>query len=226
MTSVAPKVVRPNIRKLRENAKQAADSRFWKPALGINKFRILPGWDPTDQDGTFFAEAVQHYGFKEEGRVVTVPCLAAMRGELCPACILQNWLKNNGAGALANDLKPSLKVYFNIVTRPDNAIRIWGAGSKQRDTILSLMEMDEYADCLDPDNGRDWILVKEGDGKATKYPTLNAVPQTSPVGVEGWMGLLTNLQAEVDAQLITREQVIQRIYSTFAAQFPLDQILG
>ena len=226
--SVAPKTYRPNIKALRERAKQAGESKYWKIPVGISRFRILPAWDPNDEVRTFTVDQVLHYRFKKDGSDIALPCLAAMWGEPCPACILHGWIDKNSDKELAKEMRPQVKAYYNIVLRPANELKIWSVGPQRRDEIFSLLDTEDYADCLDPEKGRDWILTREGTGKNdTRYPSFMPAPNPSPIGVDGWQSLLTDLRKEfVDSKKMTREEAIKIIYGTYAALYPLDEILA
>mgnify|MGYP001255404314 CR=1 FL=1 len=225
MTSVSPRY-RPNISAVKERAMKALGSnRFFKAEIGKNYIRILPGWDPEDPDGMFFADQVLHYGFELDGRNTTIPCSAAMVGEACPVCELMAWLEiQPGMDELAKKFKPRMKVLYNVVDRKDGLVKIWATGPEKRETILSVMEEEDYRDILDPEQGRDWVLERTGEGLATRYPSLQPRGNASPIGVP-WEDKLTNLKKEfVEDIMPTRAEIIKIISDCYGGKFPISEI--
>ena len=100
-------------------------AKFWRPAAGENKIRIMPPWDA---DGVyadqFWREVAQHWSVNEDQRGPVV-CLAKtpyLDGD-CPVCAFVDELRqdrtNVDAQKLAKDLRAKTAYLLNVVVLDD-----------------------------------------------------------------------------------------------------------
>lgn len=142
--------------------------KFWKPVVGKNRIRLLPGSYEGDLP---FVSYSQHY---VGGKFIVV---AQQDNPLTR----QGWLEHNehkdsdpeAAKKARAKWLPSKSVAVNIIDRADEDAKpkIWVTSEVRMMEIISLI--DDYGDFFDVEDARDIILNRVGTGPGTKY---NLVP--------------------------------------------------
>ena len=119
----------------------------------------------------------------------------------CPVCQFIEALKEEGSKELdkiAARLRPQSRYYVNVLNRrsASPAPLIYGLRTRMMKTLRSYLQDPDYGDITDPEDGRDIVIERTGQGLQTRYE-IRIKPKTSPIGVEGWESKLHKLSKEV-----------------------------
>ena len=203
------------------------DRLTWTMEQGDNAFRLV-FWKHPDNPSWFFHQDVVHWGLADfEGKDISVPCYAYMYHQECPACTFRDYLRSEGiAASLVKRLKPSGSIYFNVIPRSLEvpAVRIMRCSKKLAEEILDLIQ-NEYPDALHPERGRDFHVRRSGEKFKTRYTSLRADRESSPIGLEGWEHKVLNLKSEKSSPM-TLDDVVTALMDSFQGQFPMEKILA
>ena len=152
------------------NASMDTNYSWWKPEQGDNVIRILP---PVSEDADFpYEEVFLHYGIDD----VPITCL----GSKCPICA---FIKQSGKSKQFKQIRKARRLFFQIVDRDMEAPEpmIWSAGSMFLQYFLPIfLDVDEYEDVTDLEEGTDFVISRKGTGLKTKY-TYRIKRNPSPV---------------------------------------------
>lgn len=143
-----------------------------KPQAGKSVWRILPGWDKNDP--AFFHAFGQHFIKDAAGQLkVVIGCPDKTFDEPCEIC---DMIKE--AAGRAPDDKSREKILqsrstqrwlFNAiqVDKDENEVVILEVGSGLFNDIIANIQEDESI--IDPNEGRDIVITREGTGLQTRY---------------------------------------------------------
>lgn len=165
-------------------------SNFWVPKEGKNNIRILPPWS---EEGIWYREVPYHYGVGGK----SVVCPKRLLGKPCYICDkVAEFRKSSdkGLNEVANDLRPKMRIYYNVVDLDDTAkgVQVFGSGVQVFKDLLYYDLDDEWGNITDVDEGYDIILTREGKGRNSKYQ-VKAKKNSSPIGTEEWLNSMSNL---------------------------------
>lgn len=138
---------------------------FFKPKEGKNIVRILP---PYKDNGKFFFEGKFHYGFKSDGKTVTVPYM----GEDSYIMKKLNALSSDGEEGmkLSKRYGPRTKFFVNIIDRESGAVKVWGFSSTIMKKLKAFrLDNEDGGKFEDPEEGYDLIIERTGKGMETRY---------------------------------------------------------
>lgn len=226
-------VWKPKTQALRDKAISVSRGAFWTPVVGSNRIRVLPPADyKTNEEATFFFDAVLHHGFKDEdAKRRALPCLRyhSDKSEDCPACQAIEWAQGYGTPAqqdLVQNAEGRPRTYYNVILRQSEfpTVQIWGSSAKIRDDILTLMEVPGYEGMLDPEAGNDIILTRTGTGMQTRY-RLDPVTSPSPVGLDGWQGKVFDLADRLLVK-VTEKEMRAYMKASYDGVLPIAKIFG
>lgn len=99
--------------------------RYWKPAEGVNRIRILPPWTEEGPDaGTFWREVWQHWNISEDSGPLLCPKKTpGAESTECPVCDFVDQLRlqkaNVAAQERAKDLRAKVAYFMSIVDLGD-----------------------------------------------------------------------------------------------------------
>lgn len=181
---------------IRKKHSEIATGKYFKLKEGRNKLRILP---PVDGSGKFYFEVTHHHGFTDENdRHRAYPCLFAMKREKCPVCKFAKAMEGRDED-IARETRAVTMFMSNIVDRDSGQMRIWSYNAKMLRGIMNYLLNDDYGpEILDPKNGRDLSIVREGTGFKTRYSDPMISPKTTSIGIEDWEEKVSDLAAEVE----------------------------
>lgn len=100
-----------------------SSARFWRPADGDNKIRVMPEWKE-GLDGVFWREVAQHWNVSadQKGPVLCPKETPDLEGS-CPVCELVQSLRadksNLEAQRIAKDLRAKKTYFYNVVVERD-----------------------------------------------------------------------------------------------------------
>ena len=95
---------------------------------------------------------------------------------------------------LANDLRPKMRIYYNVVDLDDVAkgVQVYGSGVQVFKDFLYYDLDDDWGNITDVDEGYDILLTREGKVRNTKYQ-VKAKKNSSFLENEEWLDSLNNL---------------------------------
>lgn len=171
-------------------AKSGGGDKPVTPPMGASKWRILPGWRDNDAE-TFFHAFGQHFMKDTGGKIVgAFVCRGITFGEHCEYCEAIDEMRRS-----TKDQDQLEKI--NEFRAPNgylvNALRIDGDNASTTKPVLfrlpqSLLDQylqlmmtrakDDELNILDPVEGRNITINREGTGKNTKYSLSDAAKST------------------------------------------------
>lgn len=158
---------------LAEASKGGAD--FYKPKSGQNVLRFLP---PPEGKNSPFVVSYQHWITLPDGSRSNLNCARMIAKQRCPVCEKMDELLRSGNEVdfkAANEFKPKLRVFANIIDREDEAkgVQVFGFGKSVLDQLVAIRK-DQRAggDFTDIEDGFDILLNKKGEGMKTEYSCL------------------------------------------------------
>lgn len=233
---IKKKKVKSNLAKIREHFKKTAggsDNKYFKiPGVSAGEearkvVRVLPPWGPSALiDGIKFpyVTARQHYGFSQGGRNTTIACpesAVTYKGWekhkfSCPVCKFANRLKSSDSNKfkkLGDRLRGNPQFYVNLIDRAEpKIVKIYGTNKKFMDNIL-----DAEEDILDPETGRDIIIIRTGNTmKSTRYKYQIRLKQ-SPIGLANWEKKLYQLDKDV-IEWRTKEEIMELLMDNYTEE--------
>jgi len=177
-----------------------------KPKSGKNRIRILPSWRG-ESDPTFSHSFGQHFVKGADGKTAAVyVCMDKTYDKPCPVCqaIGEGIMRSadDVTKKILDDSKSSGSILVNALVldgdQPNTPV-VYALTPTVFKSVLSIIM--EYAaegiNILDPENGVDLIINREGSGRFdTKY-TVQAAPKSKPVN-RSVLSQLHDLDAYVD----------------------------
>lgn len=171
--------------KARQKTQQFNKERPTKPSPGKSVWRILPGWNPKDPN-QFFHPFGQHFIKDLEGNIKAVlVCPEKTFDQPCEIC---DMIGDAVRAATDDDTIRAIKESRSTQSYLLNAVHVDGDGgvkilSLGTMAFNSLIEaMEEYPDLLDPEEGQDIVISRDGTGINTKYSiTVRAASKSKPV---------------------------------------------
>jgi len=165
-------------------------SNFWVPKEDKNNIRILPPWS---EEGIWYREVPYHYGIGGK----SVVCPKRLLGKPCYICDkVAEFRKSSdkNLNELANDLRPKMRIYYNVIDLDDTAkgVQVFGSGVQVFKDLLYYDLDDEWGNITDVEEGYDIILIREGKGRNSKYQ-VKAKKNSSPLENEEWLNSMSNL---------------------------------
>lgn len=165
-------------------------SNFWVPKEGKNNIRVLPPWS---EEGIWYREVPYHYGVGGK----SVVCPKRLLSKSCYVCDkVAEFRKSSDKelNDLANDLRPKMRVYYNVIDLDDTAkgVQVFGSGVQVFKDLLYYDLDDEWGNITDVEEGYDIILTREGKGRNSKYQ-VKAKKNSSSLENEEWLNSLSNL---------------------------------
>lgn len=227
------KQAKSNLKKIREHFKKtsgSSDGKYFKiqgvPAGEENRkvVRVLPAWGPSAEiDGMKFpyVTARQHYGFSQGGRNTTIACPEtadtykgwSKHKFSCPVCKFSARLKSSDSKKLkklGDRLRGNPQFYVNLIDRAEpKIVKVYGTNKKFMDNIL-----DAEEDILDPETGRDIIIIRTGSTmKSTRYKYQIRLKQ-SPIGLVNWQKKMYQLDKDV-IEWRTKEEIMELLMDNY-----------
>lgn len=138
-------------------------------------------------------------------------------GEPCPACEYQKAAKARKIKAVADQIYPRERIYYNAVVRDPSGkfvVKTLEAGKKVHLGILALFANEDYGNIADPRTGNNIKIFKEGSGLKTVY-RVEPRPQKTPCPqFEGTPVDFTKLLDEIPSYEET-EAALYRVFAPF-----------
>lgn len=184
-------VIRSKQAQLSKTKDTGQQRNYWTPKEGRNNIRIL---SPYSEAGVWYLEVPLHY--KIGGKTIVCPNRLPKKGR-CYVCEKVKEFRNDKSEELqklANDLRPKMKVYYNIVDldHPEAGVQVYGSGVSVFKDLLYYDLDEEWGNITDPDNGYDVILTREGKGLSTQYQ-IKLKKNSSPIENVVWLDQLNDL---------------------------------
>jgi hypothetical protein len=184
---------------------QGAD--FLKLKEGKNQLRFLPakvGDKP-------FVRVQQHFIEPPGGKGFSFACPRIHAKKACPVCDRVDKLYATGNPRdeeEAKKLKPSLRVFANVIDRsdPERGVVVFGFGKTIYEQLIALRKDDSAGgDYMDPGpEGFDIVIERTGQGMKTEYKVWPA-RRTSPLGNDDWLEQMHSLARY--AKVMTTEEI-------------------
>ena len=179
-----------NAKRTQIKARSGGFTNTVKPPAGRSRWRILPSWRGED-NAVFFHDFAQHFAKDREGNVKAVfLCEENTFGHECPYCA------KVGEAIRSTKDDGALKILKEMKSKPTyvmNAVRLDGESADAKkpvllqlpsmamDLFLNLLQerQDDGILILDPKEGRDIIISREGSGQLTKYKITDGAKNTA-----------------------------------------------
>lgn len=163
---------------------------FFDPKQDKNNVRILPPWS---EEGIWYREVPYHYGVGGK----SVVCPKRLLNKPCFVCDKVAEFRKSGdkeLGLLADELRPKMRIYYNLVDLDDTGkgVQVYGSGVNVFKDLLYYDLDEEWGNITDADKGYDIIITREGKGKTSKYQ-VKLKKNPSPIASEEWLNTLNNL---------------------------------
>ncbi len=155
--------------------KQDNTGNFWKFTKPKHKIRVLPFRDVAAGRVRAYLKEAKHFGAHPDHKLLN--CIGKDAG--CPICRVANTVTDK---KLQKEYRPSVKYLMNIVDMddPERKVQLYRAPkaiwSKVMDIVL---DTEEYPDALDPADGIDFNITKEGEGFNTSYGAQPAMKRSA-----------------------------------------------
>jgi hypothetical protein len=183
--------------------------RTKKLSPGKNRIRVLPGWRPEEPE-RFFQDFGQHFIKGDDGEVKAVYiCTEKTFGKPCDVCgALGKAMKatrDDDLVKVLGEAKASERILVNAIWPEDaespNDPQISELPPTVFKQILGLFE--EWGNVIDPTEGRDVIVQREGKSIATKYTVSPAAKATAVPAAA--LAKLHNLDQYVDQESVEQQ---------------------
>lgn len=181
-----------------KTARQGGSDRFWKPSKDEKATVRLLSFEHEGEEH-LGVEDVQHWGINPENERASVTCLV----DDCPICDLEQQVEEKAW----RRIRPQRVFLCNIILRKGGEdgqdvhkiMRLPPTAWAQFLEFFADEELrEEYGDILDHKKGRDFRIVRSGDGFDTRY-NVTILPRTSPVALDvNPVDLFTVLRAAPD----------------------------
>lgn len=156
-----------------------------KPEPGRNRYRILPGWRKGDP--TFFHDFGQHFVKDAAGALKAVyMCVDKTFGRPCEVCnTIDRGIMSSTDDTVIEALKAakaSNRVLLNVLALDGDTPtepQVLEVSPTVFTAILGLFE-EWGEELIDPENGKDIVVTREGSGLSTKY-TVQVAAKSQPV---------------------------------------------
>jgi len=184
---------------------------YWKPKAGRSSIRILPEVGSMD---FFFVEVGRHY-IKGGTKSHMCPKLCS-DGELpCPICEVQQAFWDDGDKDSASNYRVSRQFWMNVIVRDheDKGVQIYTPGVTVFEVLASYIGDVDFGDVTDIDEGFDFRIDKDGEGRDTKYKTRAARNPTelgSDEEATKWMDECEDLQEMVKKLIPSYDELIEQ----------------
>lgn len=187
-------------KQLAENKARAAGGSFFRIPDGRTTVRVLPA-SSQDSEENFYRPIGQHFNVKPDKPVVC-PAFSDNREDDCPICDLANLYRANGDEELARQIQVRKQFLFRILVRgkESDGVQIAMFPTTVFNAIAEILSNEEeYGDCLDFKEGRDFIITRSGSGLSTRYQVAPA-GKSSPIlnSAKSTKALLNNLGSIFD----------------------------
>lgn len=181
---------------------------YWTPKEGRNNLRLLP---PYSEAGVWYLEVPLHY--KIGGKTIVCPNRLPKKSR-CYVCEKVKEFRNDKSAELqelANNLRPKMKIYYNIIDldHPEVGVQVYGSGVSVFKDLLYYDLDEEWGNITDPDNGYDVILTREGKGLSTQYQ-IKLKKNSSPIENQAWLSQLNDL--DFFASTVLSYEEIKNLY--------------
>ncbi len=177
-----------NYEKLEEVYRDLQGQSFWKPSEGENIIRIMPAYN---EAGDWFKEVFFHY---EVGPVkANFPCRRSF-GQDCYICNIAEAVRPSNPD-LTRKLYRRRRFFMNIVdmNQPGKGVQVYACGPMvARDIFSYVRDRKRYGLVLDPDNGRNIVIERMGQGRDSRY-IVKIDPESTPIANRKWLDNLYNL---------------------------------
>lgn len=185
--------------------------QFLKLGQGQNFLRFLP---PVTGKQVPWVHTWQHgWGSGSNYRTVNCPRMMSRPPKACPICEERDRLLNSSREAdrkSAGSLKPKLRVITEVVNltnedERDKGVQLFAYGRQINDALSGILQAGKMGgDFTHKKSGFPILIVREGEGVDTNYPTISATPDRGPVEGE-W--LLDRHDLDRYTKLPTREEM-------------------
>ena len=191
-----------DINKPRKGGKQIGD--FITLEQGKNLIRLLPGHP--NMDG-FYVEAFQHHRRLGQTSIsIVCPNKGDEDAGNCPICELLEPLrksKDKKKKDMYYDCRAKSRYYANAINRADEEpkVQILAFGQTILQQVLeAVVDEEEFGDILDPIEGRDLMIKRNGEKLDTTY-TVTPRTATSPI-LDSKKAIKALIGTEEDTQLL------------------------
>lgn len=165
-------------------AKSGGYSKSVKPYEGKSAWRILPGWRK-DEPEEFYHAYGQHYikQNKSAKPSAVITCADKTHDQECEICAMINAASSGATkeeGELLSEMRASQRFLVNAIDRKSGKVVVLDLGVGLFNSLIE--SLGEYEDLLDPAEGQDIVINREGKGIDTKY-TLTVRPPSKSEAV-------------------------------------------
>lgn len=199
--------------------KNKAGTKFWKPAEGEQKVRILPYKYNKENP---FIELKFYYYRQADGSTKTF-LSPSVNGNPDPVLEFCSKLRATGTKEnwiLSKTYEPKLRTYVPVIVRgkEDEGVKFWGFGKQVYEAILKKMSNPDIGDITDTQNGNDLIIrftKKPSSGK--KYPETDVdvrIKKTPAVDANN-QELLVKIEDQVDIMTLFTEPTYEELKREF-----------
>ncbi len=194
-----------SVRELYQRAKgRQSSGKIFRPEPGRNLVRLIPPKDGRD----LFREIAIHYGLGTGGKQRAFCPVAEKKP--CPVC---DFLGRNEDTQLGRKLAVKTQYFFNAIVRGQEesgpriiqvATTVWMA------TCELLLDEQDPVPLLDPANGYDLMIIRDGEGLQTRHTVR---PNTKPsrladeAKISEWMQQQADLDQVVTQSLMGHEEL-------------------
>lgn len=182
-----------NLIKGKQDSKK--DLKLLTPKKGLNRYVILPGWNPVDRE-TFFHDYGEHWVKnpfeKNEATgnwkvVAKVVCEAKTRNGFCPVCqalreALDNCRNDGERNQLKREFGTSQRYLLNVLaldSETPNEPQILAIGSMAFDMLLDILSKWS-SQIFNESNPQIVTITRQGEGIGTNY-LVSIDPSTYPL---------------------------------------------
>lgn len=176
------------IRKQREDRERGGGGGFWKPPKGTSIVRCLPF--EHDGEPEIAILNARHWGI-EDGQRGQVQCSGR---DNCPVC---EYLESDEpTDRIKQRLRRVRRYLVNVVVRSsplhdnedaqaiaDLPVTVWEGREDDPGLEDLIIGPDAASNVLDPKKGRDFKIIRKGDGLRTRYE-VSPMPKGRPIGMD------------------------------------------
>ena len=163
---LAERIAKENerLKKRKESMGSFEKINYFKPKIGEQMIRILPGKDKKDEYAPFHVVHL-HYINKEleDGRTINIParCLLDLGEDHCPVCEAADRAMKAGNKDLAKKLRARETYLYNVIDYDKKEVMPWTAPQSVHTLIMETA--GDIIEIFDIQGGRDWKVVKKQD---------------------------------------------------------------
>lgn len=199
--------------------KNKQSARFWKPAEGENKVRIVPY--KYNKDNPFIE--LKFYFYRDENGRPRTYLSPSVNGNPDPVLEFCADLRSTGTSenwSLARSYEPKLRTYVPVIVRgkESEGVKFWGFGKQVYEAILEKIANPDFGDITDLETGNDLIVkFTKTPPSGKKFPETKIdvrVKKTPAVDAQD-QELVSKLQDQVDIMTLFEEPSYEDLKKEF-----------